>query len=486
MCKSDKPDNHQFSTAKSASQASTSRILLVAGSPDACSPVLLRRLVAKADFVVAVDRGADRLMDIHQIPDAFVGDADTVSSAAYQWLRDKSDEVDKSVESARNSAAVEGDPVEEQHVEGKPVEFALFSPKKDYTDLGLACDFVEQRFTNTTIDLSVCCASAGRADHFLSVFGVLAHYAHLCPILFDDAYECRILSPTGRAAWALDEAAQSHTFSAVALAENTYVSESGFEWNVDNLHLPVLLDRGISNRVMTRSATIRCECGICAAFLHILEHTEGLSDMNTHFDDTNVGVGGADEKLDQQLENYLAEVDRYLRHMPVSEKTDIFSELKSSFYERLRHGQKPQDIIAEMGSPRLLAMQYLGTNVVEHKGFSFKRLLMLVSFYSAAAISWMALIPTTAILSFSMYLSAGISVLAGFLGFLRGFVYLSVLENARIMVFMHEEITGLPALFIGLVFGAVFVVLGMLSWKATIIMVRFFQDQAWRLHHEEM
>lgn len=172
--------------------------------------------------------------------------------------------------------------------------------------------------------------------------------------------------------------------------------------------------------------------------------------------------------------------------MPVSEKTNIFSELKSSFYERLRHGQKPQDIIAEMGSPRLLAMQYLGTNVVEHKGFSFKCLLMLVSFYSAAAISWMALIPTTAILSFSMYLSAGISVLAGFLGFLRGFVYLSVLENARIMVFMHEEITGLPALFIGLVFGAVFVVLGMLSWKATIIMVRFFQDQAWRLHHEEM
>ena len=37
------------------------------------------------------------------------------------------------------------------------------------------------------------------------------------------------------------------------------------------------------------------------------------------------------KKLGKRLEKYLSQVDRYLIHMPVSEKTDILSELKALF-----------------------------------------------------------------------------------------------------------------------------------------------------------
>ena len=48
----------------------------------------------------------------------------------------------------------------------------------------------------------------------------------------------------------------------------------------------------------------------------------------------------------KQLEKYLSQLDSYLRYMPVSEKTDILSELKSTFYERLNNGQSEESIIA--------------------------------------------------------------------------------------------------------------------------------------------
>ncbi|EHO85552.1 hypothetical protein HMPREF0380_00884 [Eubacterium infirmum F0142] len=40
------------------------------------------------------------------------------------------------------------------------------------------------------------------------------------------------------------------------------------------------------------------------------------------------------KKTSTALEKYLYQVDRRLRHMSVTEKTDILSELKNSFYER--------------------------------------------------------------------------------------------------------------------------------------------------------
>ena len=72
--------------------------------------------------------------------------------------------------------------------------------------------------------------------------------------------------------------------------------------------------------------------------------------------------------LNKELEKYLSQVDRYLKYMPISEKTDILSELKSSFYERVQMGQSEEMVIAEMESPKALAMSYIGDSIVKNKG----------------------------------------------------------------------------------------------------------------------
>lgn len=182
------------------------------------------------------------------------------------------------------------------------------------------------------------------------------------------------------------------------------------------------------------------------------------------------------------LEKYLSQVDRYLKYMPVSEKTDILSELKSSFFERMENGQTDDEIIAEMGSPKLLAADYLGDSIVKERSFSFKRFMMALGFYSLAATAWVAVIPTLAVLAASFFFSCGVSVLAGFMGLLKGVFHVPVIDNMR-FVFFAYELTGLPALMLGLILAVLFFVLGVLCWKGTVGMVRFLQNQRWKLKY---
>ncbi len=182
------------------------------------------------------------------------------------------------------------------------------------------------------------------------------------------------------------------------------------------------------------------------------------------------------------LEKYLSQVDRHLKYMPVSEKTDILSELKSSFFERMENGQTDDEIIAEMGSPKLLAADYLGESIVKERSFSFKRFMMALGFYSLASTAWVAVIPTLAVLAASFFFSCGVSVLAGFMGLLKGVVHVPVIDNMR-FVFFAYELTGLPALMVGLILAVLFFVLGVLCWKGTVGMVRFLQKQRWKLKY---
>lgn len=103
------------------------------------------------------------------------------------------------------------------------------------------------------------------------------------------------------------------------------------------------------------------------------------------------------------LEKYLSQVDKHLKYMPAFEKTDILSELKSSFYERMEQGQTENDIIAEMGPAKDFALSYLGKAIVENKNFSFRHFMMALGFYSFASLAWVSLIPTLAIFSVSFF-----------------------------------------------------------------------------------
>lgn len=136
------------------------------------------------------------------------------------------------------------------------------------------------------------------------------------------------------------------------------------------------------------------------------------------------------------LEKYLSQVDKHLKYMPVSEKTDILSELKSSFYERMEQGQTEHDIIAEMGPTKDFALSYLGKAIVENKNFSFRHFMMALGFYSFASLAWVSLIPVLAMLSASFFFSCGVSVLAGAMGLLKGFLHVPLIDEMQ-FIFFH-------------------------------------------------
>lgn len=187
-------------------------------------------------------------------------------------------------------------------------------------------------------------------------------------------------------------------------------------------------------------------------------------------------------KINDNLEKYLLQVDKNLKYMSISEKTDILSELKNSFYERLNNGQSSEYIISQMESPKDLAFSYMGDSIVKSKDFSFKNLLMAIGFYSYASLAWISLIPTLAILSISFFFSSGISVLAGVMGLFKGIIHIKPIDEMK-FIFFGFELKGFLALIAGLILALLFFIIGILFWKATIATIKFLQNKKWKLKY---
>ena len=129
--------------------------------------------------------------------------------------------------------------------------------------------------------------------------------------------------------------------------------------------------------------------------------------------------------MDKELEAYLGAVEGYLKNMPVSERVDVIKELKSCMEEyQLDHALDTSEILERLGSPRELAAGYLGDKIATGRNFSFKKLLMLISFYSLVSLSGMFVIPCGTVLAGGLIASGIIGPLGGLiklLGFLLEF-----------------------------------------------------------------
>lgn len=209
------------------------KVLVVCGSPVVVSADLLRRLAEECDYVVAVDRGLDPLLGAGLSCDVYVGDADTVSDAGRAL-------VDTAAE----------------------FEVERHDPYKDYTDLALALCSVRRRWLGA--EVVVTCATGGRPDMALSVLGLLASYEDAPVWIVEDKVVARILH--GGESWTI-ESAEDKTFSIIAIAPNTEVSEHGLEWGLDHSPLGLLADTGISN-VVRGTAKIQVHTGTAIAYLY--------------------------------------------------------------------------------------------------------------------------------------------------------------------------------------------------------------------------
>ena len=206
---------------------------MVCGSPVVASADLLRRLAGECDHVVAVDRGLDALLGAGLSCDVYVGDADTVSDAG--------------------RALVDA---------AEAFEVERHDPYKDYTDLALALDSVRRRWPGAEVVAT--CATGGRPDMALSVLGLLASYADAPVWIAEDESTARILHESE--SWTI-KGAKGKTFSIIAIAPGTVVSEHGLEWELDHSPLGLLADTGISN-VVRSTAIIQVRTGTAIAYLY--------------------------------------------------------------------------------------------------------------------------------------------------------------------------------------------------------------------------
>lgn len=205
---------------------------MVCGSPVVSSVDLLRQLAGECDHIVAVDRGLDALLGAGLSCDVYVGDADTVS-----------DEGRVLVDAA------------------EAFEVERHDPYKDYTDLALALDTIRRRWP--AAEVVATCATGGRPDMALSVLGLLAGYADAPVWIEEDEVTARILHQNET--WTI-EGHEDSTFSIVAIAPNTEISEHGLEWELDHSPLGLLADTGISN-VVRETAKIEVHQGVAIGFL---------------------------------------------------------------------------------------------------------------------------------------------------------------------------------------------------------------------------
>lgn len=206
---------------------------MVCGSPVVASADLLRQLAGECGHIVAVDRGLDALLGAGLGCDVYVGDADTVSDAGRALVDAATD-----------------------------FEVERHDPYKDYTDLALTLDSVRRRWPGAEVVAT--CATGGRPDMALSVLGLLANYKDAPVWIAEDATTARILHEGE--SWTI-EGAEGKTFSIIAIAPNTVVSELGLEWELNHSPLGLLADTGISN-VVRSTATIQVHTGTAIAYLY--------------------------------------------------------------------------------------------------------------------------------------------------------------------------------------------------------------------------
>lgn len=196
------------------------------------SAELLRRLAGECDHIVAVDRGLDALLGAGLSCDVYVGDADTVSDEGRALVDVATD-----------------------------FEVERYNPYKDYTDLSLALDTIRRRWPNAEVVAT--CATGGRPDMALSVLGLLAGYTDAPVWIAEDEVTARILHADE--SWTI-QGAKGKTFSIIAIAPNTEISEHGLEWELVHSPLGLLADTGISN-VVRGTAKIQVHQGIAIAYL---------------------------------------------------------------------------------------------------------------------------------------------------------------------------------------------------------------------------
>lgn len=204
--------------AREARYALRVRALVIAhGEPP--SPELIQRLAAAAELVVAADGGALIALAHGLMPDAVVGDLDTMS----------------------------------EHPEA-PIPPDRFHREDvlDTTDLQKSIAYAIERGAT---EVDVIAHGGGRADHALANLSVLTIFRGTPVRLHDDQFVVSLVDGA-----ATVEGEPGTLVSLVAIGVCNGVTTTGMRWNLDNFTLR-FSPRGIHNELAGRKATISVRTG---------------------------------------------------------------------------------------------------------------------------------------------------------------------------------------------------------------------------------
>ena len=228
--------DYEYPLATTPSGEKPLEVLVVGGSPEVVSKTTLSICAQSADYLIAVDHGADACHAAGVVPQIVLGDFDSASPKTVTWLKEQQ------------------------------VPCMKFNADKYDTDLALALKSAEHEAIrrNSKLSLTVVSTSGGHLDHQLVVLGLLAAWAKTGKAkvrVVENDFEMRFLAANQIDSWQLDASATGKKISLVALSEECEVSESGMRWNLNHEKFTLLGDDGISNVVEANKAWVKCEKG---------------------------------------------------------------------------------------------------------------------------------------------------------------------------------------------------------------------------------
>jgi len=191
----------------------------------------LEALLLPDDYLIAVDAGTRHCLVIGRMPDAVIGDLDSVDASTLAELRAQS-----------------------VHIERHP-------PTKNETDLELALAYAFTVAEHKPIrELLLVGMLGGRLDQMLGNVLILAQRDWPLPlIIVDGTMRAQVVSPNAPLTL---QAAVGDTVSALPLSETvTGITYHGMRYPLENHTLQLGSTRGISNEVIEVPATVQIGTG---------------------------------------------------------------------------------------------------------------------------------------------------------------------------------------------------------------------------------
>lgn len=168
--------------------------------------------------------------------------------------------------------------------------------------------------------------------------------------------------------------------------------------------------------------------------------------------------------MEKSLEKYLETMEKCLRPVPVSERTDIVSEIKSEMLDLQSSGVPAESILERLGEPKDLAKAYLGDLLTKEPGWN--KVLVAAAFYSLAGLSGMFVFPLLGIIAPSFLLCGVLCPVLGAVKLANVLFRLNIpwTDNVGIQI-SNVTLTPVTEFVLMVLMGVALVFLGWGAWK---------------------